>query len=88
MEALHPCPYCGAVATVIHMVDTYDRADFGWDAGCPRWSLTDKHHDHSLPTPMVRGRLSKEEAIWAWNCYCSELKERLHNGRTLTNVEG
>lgn len=88
MYELYPCPYCGAAATVIHMVDTYDRADFGWDAGCPRWSLTDKHHDHSLPAPRVRGRLSKEEAVWAWNVYCGELKERLHNRQTATNVEG
>lgn len=35
MAELKRCPECGGVATVIHMYDTYDRADFGWDAGRP-----------------------------------------------------
>lgn len=76
MDELHKCPYCGATATVFHVFDTYDRADFGWDAGCPRWSLYDKHHDHSLPAPRVRGRLSKQEAINAWNALCKQLEVR------------
>lgn len=33
MAELKRCPECGGVATVIHMYDTYDRADFGWAAG-------------------------------------------------------
>lgn len=37
MAELKRCPECGGVATVIHMYDTYDRADFGWDAGCGRY---------------------------------------------------
>lgn len=29
MAELKRCPECGGVATVIHMYDTYDRADLG-----------------------------------------------------------
>ena len=32
MAELKRCPECGGVANVIHMYDTYDRADFGRDA--------------------------------------------------------
>lgn len=74
MSELRNCPYCGSSAMVIHMVDTYDGADFGWDAGCPRWSLYDKVHDQSKPKPKVRGLLSKKEAIEAWNALCVELE--------------
>lgn len=35
MAELKRCPECGGAATVIHMYDTYDRADFGWSAGLP-----------------------------------------------------
>lgn len=64
MPELEPCPVCGAKATVIHMVDTYDRADFGWDAGCPRYKLNDGIHDKPM---IVSGLGSKDAAINAWN---------------------
>lgn len=63
MSELRPCPYCGSQATVIHMVDTYDRADFGWDCGCPRYSLFDKVHaeEQKAKPPKICGALSKED---------------------------
>lgn len=44
MDKLKPCPECGAAAVVIHMLDTYDAADFGWTAGCGRYKLNDGIH--------------------------------------------
>ena len=58
------CPECGGVATVIHMYDTYDRADFGWDAGCGRYRAGDGIHTKKM---KVSGLPSKEKAIEAWN---------------------
>lgn len=80
IDKLHKCPYCGATATVFHVFDTYDRADYGWDAGCPRYCVVDKVHDHSLPIPKVCGFTSKERAVKAWNIYCERLKERIKEG--------
>ena len=64
MAELKRCPECGGVATVIHMYDTYDRADFGWDAGCGRYRAGDGIHTKKM---KVSGLPSKEEAIEAWN---------------------
>ena len=64
MAELKRCPECGGVATVIHMYDTYDRADFGWDAGCGRYRAGDGLHTKKM---KVSGLPSKEKAIEAWN---------------------
>ena len=64
MAELKRCPECGGVATVIHMYDTYDRADFGWDAGCGRYRAGDGLHSKKM---KVSGLPSKEKAIEAWN---------------------
>lgn len=64
MAELKRCPECGGVATVIHMYDTYDRADFGWDAGCGRYRAGDGLHTKRM---KVSGLPSKEKAIEAWN---------------------
>lgn len=64
MDELKRCPECGGVATVIHMYDTYDIADFGWDAGCGRYSACDGLHTKKM---KVSGLSSKEKAIEAWN---------------------
>ena len=63
---LKPCPVCGGAAIVIHMYDTYDRADFGWDAGCARARMGDLTHPN-LEKVMVCGLPSKKEAIELWN---------------------
>ena len=64
MAELKPCPVCGAAAMVIHMYDTYDRADFGWSAGCGRYKANDGIHSKVM---RVSGLGSKEAAIEAWN---------------------
>lgn len=64
MAELKRCPECGGVAIVIHMYDTYDRADFGWDAGCGRYRAGDGLHTKKM---KVCGLPSKEKAIEAWN---------------------
>ena len=64
LDGLEPCPVCGAKTIVIHMVDTYDRADFGWVAGCPRYKRNDGIHDKPM---IVSGLGSEDAAINAWN---------------------
>lgn len=64
VSELKPCPECGANAVVVHMVDTYDRADFGFDAGCPRYKTNDGIH---TKRQRVSGLPSKEAATEAWN---------------------
>lgn len=64
MNELKRCPECGGVATVIHMYDTYDRADFGWAAGCGRYRAGDGLHTKKM---KVSGLPSKAKAIDAWN---------------------
>ena len=74
MAELKRCPECSGFATVIHMYDTYDRADFGWDAGCGRYRAGDGLHTKEM---KVSGLPSKEKAIEAWNrriTIMSELK--------------
>lgn len=51
-------------AIKLHMYDTYDRADFGWDAGCGRYRTGDGLHTKKM---KVSGLPSKEKAIEAWN---------------------
>ena len=69
MAELKPCPVCGAAATVLHMYDTYDRADFGWDAGCSRYKKDDGIHTEVM---RVSGLGSKDAAIEAWNRMASD----------------
>ena len=64
MAELKRCPECGGVATVIHMYNTYDREDFGWDAGCGRYRAGDGLHTRRM---KVSGLPRKEKAIEAWN---------------------
>lgn len=64
MAELKRCPECGGAATVIHMYDTYDRADFGWSAGCGRYRAGDGLHTKKM---KVSGLPSKVKAIEAWN---------------------
>ena len=63
---LNRCPVCGGAAVVVHMFDTYDRADYGWDAGCGRAKLNDGIHP-DVSKVEVKGLGSKEAAIEAWN---------------------
>lgn len=58
MAELKRCPECGGVATVIHMYDTYDRADFGWAAGCGRYRAGDGLHTKKM---KVSGMPSKKK---------------------------
>lgn len=53
MAELKRCPECGGVATVIHMYDTYDRADFGWDAGCGRYRAGDGLHTKKMKVSVL-----------------------------------
>lgn len=68
-DELKPCPVCGGKAVVLHVYDTYDRADFGWSAGCGRYKANDGIHKKSM---RVSGLLSKQAAIEAWNRRCTD----------------
>ena len=82
--ALSPCPICGKKAYVLHDYDSYDRADFGWQAGCGAYCVGDGVHgidDYLAPMgerPRVYHLLSKQDAIDAWNRWVKLWKER-HN---------
>lgn len=82
--ALSPCPICGKKAYVAHDYDSYDRVDWGWDAGCPTFKIGDGKHgidDYPCPAnerPRVAFLASKQEAIDAWNLWVERWKER-HN---------
>ena len=67
---LKPCPVCGGRADVIHLYDTYDRADYGFWAGCMRAKFGDGIHD-DLTKVQVRG-LSKQAVIDEWNRIVSD----------------
>lgn len=73
-KELPPCYLCGAAAVVCHLYDTYDRADYGWVCGCPRWSLLDKVHPKDRERPEVRA-LTKEAAEAAWIKKCEEVND-------------
>lgn len=86
-ESLERCPICGAKAYVAHIYDTYDRADFGWDAGCPRFKRGDGIHgvgwdDEERPEiwPRVEYRTTRDGAIAAWNVWVRKYKA-LHGGK-------
>lgn len=75
------CPVCGKKAMVIHMVDRYDRADFGWDCGCSAFKLDDGIHGVTTNTPAedsprVTHPTSKEGAIAAWEMWVREWSKR------------
>lgn len=80
--ALKPCPICGKKAAVCHDYDSYDRADYGWNAGCPAYCIGDGVHgindypSHEDRRPRVSYLLSKQEAIDAWNLWVDRWKER------------
>lgn len=83
------CPECGGGATVIHMYDTYDRADFGWSAGCGRYRAGDGIHTKEM---KVSGLPSKEKAIEAWNRRATMAKyidrEALEKAMTIAAANG
>lgn len=85
MAELERCPICGKAATLIHMVDSYDRADYGWDAGCASARDGDGiHADMSLV--RVVAMPSAELAATAWNIKAKKLMAnieitKLLNGR-------
>ena len=60
MDKLKPCR-CARTPIVIHLLDAYDDADFGYVVGCPSYSIFKKGH-----TESVTG-LSKESCIKEWN---------------------
>jgi hypothetical protein len=69
-KRLAPCPICGSRASVGRSI--VDGFDFGWDAGCPFFSLYDGRHgitEHMdfMFWPTVHGCNTKEDAILAWN---------------------
>lgn len=74
------CPICGAAATVSHMYDGYDRADFGWICGCARFQVNDGVHGVNDTAPLrlfprVSGCLTKQDAIDAWNEKVKRMQE-------------
>lgn len=76
------CPICGRKALVIHLFDTYDRADFGWTAGCGAARRADGVHGYKweakLPPedyPSVKGR-TKKEAIDKWFAFVAGYIDR------------
>ena len=77
---LAPCPICGKKAFVMHSV--VDGFDFGWDAGCPTAKLGDgvhgfEHGDELTEDfPRVSYRVSKNDAIKAWNKWVSRWTEK------------
>ena len=80
-DRLAPCPICGKKAYVMHIYDVYDRAEYGWDAGCPSFKLYDGVHgaDEDTPAsdfPRVSSCITKEQAIEAWNRWVDRWKER------------
>lgn len=73
MDKLERCPVCGKAATLIHMVDSYDRADYGWDAGCASAREGDGiHADMNLV--RVMGLPSAELATTAWNIKAKKVR--------------
>lgn len=74
MAELERCPICGKAATVIHMVDTYDRADYGWDAGCGAAKANDGIHQ-DMNKVRIMAMPSKEAAVIAWNIKAKKVRE-------------
>lgn len=76
------CPICGKSAYVLHMYDTYDRADFGWTAGCFAACRGDGVHGFAweaklqpVDYPKVRAS-TRHGAIDAWISWVEAWKER------------
>ena len=81
------CPVCGKKALVIHLFDTYDRADYGWTAGCGAARRADGVHGYALDAiaqpedyPSVDG-ITKKEAVDKWIAWVNKWKERHEHGR-------
>lgn len=84
---LAPCPICGLPAYVFHDYDRYDRADYGWEAGCPRYARSDGIHGIEIDQdvsaseiPRVMFQQSKQAAILAWNRWVTNWTEA-HNAQ-------
>ena len=60
MSELKPCR-CGRMPKVVHLLDAYDDADFGYIVGCPSYSIFTTGHTESI------SGLSKENCIEVWN---------------------
>lgn len=76
MGELERCPICGKAAALIHMVDSYDRADYGWDAGCASAKEGDGiHADMNLV--RVVAAPSAELATTAWNIKAKKLRANI-----------
>ena len=76
------CPICGKSASVIHLYDTYDRADFGWIAGCGAACRGDGVHGFAWDAkrqpedyPSVDG-FTKQEAIDKWFAFVAGYIDR------------
>jgi hypothetical protein len=66
---------------VLHVYDGYNRADYGYDAGCPKACLEDGVHGYNFASdihdggfPRVSGRSSAEKAIADWNAWVEKWK--------------
>lgn len=76
MAELERCPICGKAATLIHMVDSYDGADYGWDAGCASAKEGDGiHADVNLV--RVVALPSAALATTAWNIKAKKLRANI-----------
>lgn len=73
MAELERCPICGKAATLIHMVDSYDRADYGWDVGCASAREGDGIHA-DLNLVRIMGVPSAELATTAWNIKAKKVR--------------
>lgn len=58
------CHVCGKKAVVLHLYDTYDKADFGYSCGCPAYSNDDGVHDKPM---RAESFISAEDAVKKWN---------------------
>lgn len=92
-QELEPCPICGRKAYVLHDYDSYDRAAYGWSAGCPRYCRSDGIHgieiDQWVPAseiPRVGSLLSRQAVIDAWNQWVANWKAT-HN-TVISNEKG
>ena len=72
LTELRPCPICGAKAFVRYVVYDADHLGLGWSVGCPRAYIDDPVHklneeEFEKAKLIMRGFLSKAQAIEAWN---------------------
>ena len=59
---LHPCPICGAKATVEHYAP--DGYSMGYGVGCPRYKMEDGIHDRKM---YFMNFLTLDRAVKYWN---------------------